>query len=150
MGTYVVHYYIWHKVEKIMKIGLVASAFDLLHPGHIMLLKDARAQCAHLIAALHTDPCIERPMKNKPSQSILERYIQLDGCKYVDEIIPYETESDLLNILTLKDVDIICLGSEYKGTEFTGKDLGIQAHFHQRNHNYSSSELRERINTSLV
>jgi len=134
-------------MEKIMKIGLVASAFDLLHPGHIMLLRDARAQCDHLIAALHTDPSIERPMKNKPIQSTLERYIQLDGCKYVDEIIPYETESDLLKILTFKNVDFTCLGSEYNDTEWTGKDLGIQAHFHQRNHNYSSSELRERINT---
>ena len=133
-----------------MKIGLVASAFDLLHPGHIMLLRDARAQCDHLIAALHTDPSIERPMKNKPIQSTLERYIQLDGCKYVDEIIPYETESDLLNILTFKNVDFMCLGSEYKDTEWTGKDLQIRTHFHQRNHNYSSSELRERINTSLV
>jgi glycerol-3-phosphate cytidylyltransferase len=130
-----------------MKIGLVASAFDLLHPGHIMLLRDARAQCDHLIVALHTDPSIERPMKNKPIQSTLERYIQLDGCKYVDEIIPYETESDLLNILTFKNVDFICLGSEYKDTEWTGKDLQIRTHFHQRNHNYSSSELRKRINT---
>ena len=150
MGTYVVHYYLWYKMEKIMKIGLVASAFDLLHPGHIMLLRDARAQCDHLIAALHTDPSIERPMKNKPIQSTLERYIQLDGCKYVDEIIPYETESDLLNILTFKNVDFMCLGSEYKDTEWTGKDLQIRTHFHQRNHNYSSSELRERINNSLV
>ena len=141
-----VHYYLWHKVEKIMKIGLVASAFDLLHPGHIMLLKDARAQCAHLIAALHTDPCIERPMKNKPSQSILERYIQLEGCRYVDEIIPYDTEKDLLNLLTIKGITTIFLGSEYKGTEYTGKSLGIEACFHPRTHDYSSSELRERIN----
>ena len=129
------------------RIGIVTSAFDLLHPGHVLLLRDARSRCDYLIAALHTDPHIERPAKNKPLQSILERYIQLDGCKYVDEIIPYDTETDLLNLLIIKNVDIIFLGSEYKETEWTGKDLGIPVYFHTRNHNYSSSELRKRINT---
>ena len=132
------------------RIGIVASAFDLLHPGHVTILKDARSRCDYLIAALHTDPCIERPMKNKPIQSTLERYIQLEGCRYVDEIIPYDTENDLLNLLTIKGITTIFLGSEYKNTEYTGKSLGIEACFHSRTHDYSSSELRKRINTSLV
>jgi glycerol-3-phosphate cytidylyltransferase len=142
----VVHYYLWNKMDKTLKTGLVASAFDLLHPGHIMLLSDARSRCDHLIAALHTDPTIERSFKNRPVQSTLERYIQLDGCKYVDEIIPYDTEKDLENLLTFKNVDIIYLGSEYIDTEYTGKSLGVQAYFHSRDHDYSSSEFRERIN----
>ena len=145
-----VHSYLWIKMEKTIKIGLVASAFDLLHPGHITLLKDAHNHCDYLIAALHTDPRIERPTKNKPLQSTLERYIQLEGCRYVDDIVPYDTEQDLLNLLIIKNVNIIFLGLEYQDTEYTGKSLDIEVGFHPRTHTYSSSELRERINNSVL
>jgi len=131
------------------RIGLVASAFDLLHPGHIMILKDARSRCDFLIAALHTDPTIERPTKNKPVQSVAERYIQLDGCKYVDEIIPYDTEQDLKSIMIYHNVDITVLGHEYEYVDYTGQDLGVEACFHKRIHNYSSTELRTRLLNSI-
>lgn len=134
-----------------MKIGLVASAFDLLHPGHLILLKDAKSRCDHLIAALHTDPTIERPqVKWKPVQTTFERYTQLEACKYVDEIIPYDTERDLEAILMTRGIDIMILGSEYQYTEHTGYKLDyIEKYYHARDHDFSSTELKKRINNSV-
>lgn len=126
------------------KIGFTCSAFDFLHSGHIAMLEEAKTQCDYLIVGLHTDPTIDRPHKNKPIQSVLERYIQLDGCKYVDKIIPYETEADLVNLLQIIQPDVRILGEEYRNKDFTGKNLNIKCYFNTRNHNYSSSSLRQR------
>jgi len=128
-----------------MKRGFCASAFDLLHTGHVVMLEDAKQQCEWLIVGLQTDPTIDRPDKNKPVQSILERWIQLRGCKYVDEIIPYATEKDLLNLLLILKPDVRILGDEYRDKDFTGIDLDIPLYFHQRDHNFSSTELRNRL-----
>lgn len=126
------------------KIGFTCSAFDFLHSGHIAMLEEAKTQCDYLIVGLHTDPTIDRPHKNKPIQSVLERYIQLDGCKYVDKIIPYETEADLVNLLQIIQPDVRILGEEYRNKDFTGKNLNIKCYFNTRNHDYSSSSLRQR------
>lgn len=128
-----------------MKVGLTASAFDLLHAGHIAMLKEARLQCDYLICALHVDPSIQRETKNKPVQTVVERYIQLKAVKYVDEVIPYESEQDLLDIILSMNVDVRILGEEYKGLQFTGHDLDVQTYFNKRKHRFSSSELRRRI-----
>ena len=128
-----------------MKIGFTCSAFDLLHPGHLFMLEEARMQCDYLIVGLHTNPQIDRPQKNKPVQSTFERYIQLRACKYVDEVIPYDTENDLLNLLKSIKIDVRILGKEYEGRDFTGKQLDIPLYFNKREHNYSSTELRNRL-----
>lgn len=128
-----------------MKIGFTCSAFDLLHAGHVVMLEEAKEQCEYLIVGLHTNPQIDRPMKNKPVQTTLERYIQLKGCKYVDEIIPYDTEEDLLNLLQIIKPDVRILGSEYERKDFTGNHLDISCYFNRREHTYSSSELRNRL-----
>lgn len=127
-----------------MKIGFTCGAFDLLHAGHVLMLKEAHSVCDKLIVGLHTDPTIDRPQKNKPVQSIFERYVQLNGCKYVDKIVPYETEKDLLNLLNSLKIDIRIVGAEYKDRDFTGKDL-LPVHYNKRNHTFSSTELRDRI-----
>ena len=131
-----------------LRIGFVAGAFDLLHAGHVLMLKDARSQCDYLIAGLHIDPSIERPQKNKPIQTLEERRIQLEGCKYVDEIIEYETEQDLIDILKTEGISIRILGSDYTHN-FTGNTMGIPVYYHQRKHNFSSTELRNRINNTV-
>lgn len=132
-----------------MKIGFTASAFDLLHAGHIIMLKECREHCDYLIAGLHINPAVERESKNVPVQSVVERYIQLRATKYVDEIIPYQTESDLLNILQTQNINIRFLGEEYSGKQFTGLDYchenAIEIHFNSRKHPFSSSELRQRV-----
>jgi len=133
-----------------MIIGLTASTFDLLHAGHIQMLREAKSQCDYLICALQVDPTIDRPKeKNKPIQSIVERYIQLNSVKYVDEIIPYATEQDLEDILESFDLHIRILGVEYKGKDFTGRDIckrrGIELYFNKRDHRFSTTELRKRI-----
>lgn len=133
-----------------MIIGLTASTFDLLHAGHIQMLREAKSQCDYLICALQADPTIDRPKeKNKPIQSIVERYIQLNSVKYVDEIIPYATEQDLEDILESFDLHIRILGVEYKGKDFTGRDIckrrGIELYFNKRDHRFSTTELRKRI-----
>ena len=104
-----------------MKIGITFSAFDLLHAGHITMLEDAKRQCDHLICAIQTDPTLDRPEKNKPVQSVVERYIQLKGCKFVDEIVPYATEQDLKDILRSFKIDVRVIGEEYANKEFTGR-----------------------------
>lgn len=127
------------------KIGITASTFDLLHAGHILMLKEAKEQCDYLIVALQTDPTIDRPEKNKPVQSVFERFTQLAACKYVDEIIPYETEKDLMNILSSIRIDVRILGEEYRDKSFTGENLPIEIYFNSRKHDFSSTELRERV-----
>ena len=127
------------------KVGFTCSCFDLLHAGHILMLKDAKEQCDYLIVGLQTDPTLDRPEKNKPIQSLEERKIQLEAVKYVDEIIQYETEQDLYkNLLEIKP-DVRILGSDYIGKSFTGDDLDIEIHYHERNHNYSTTNLRKNI-----
>jgi glycerol-3-phosphate cytidylyltransferase len=125
--------------------GITASSFDLLHAGHILMLKEAKSVCDYLIVALQVDPTIDRPEKNKPIQSYYERWVQLSAVKYVDEIIPYSTEYELDTILQNYEIDIRILGDEYKGRDFTGSYLDMEYHFNKRTHGYSSTELRKRI-----
>lgn len=124
--------------------GFVCSAFDLLHTGHIAMLEEARSQCDYLIVGLHTDPTIDRPTKNKPVQTSFERFIQLKGCKFVDEIIPYDTEEDLLNLLQMITPDVRFIGEEYRGKQYTGCELPIKMVYTSRRHNFSTSNLRKR------
>ncbi len=128
-----------------IKIGFTCSAFDLLHAGHLLMLKEIRAQCDYLIVGLQTNPTIDRKEKHKPVESIKERRIRLEGCKYVDKVIIYKTESDLYKILKKLKPDIRFLGIDHKGKHFTGDDLNLKIVFNTRNHNYSSSNLIERI-----
>ena len=128
-----------------MKIGFTASCFDLFHAGHVMMLKEAKEQCDYLIVGLQTDPTIDRPNKNKPVQSILERFIQVEGCKYVDQIVPYTTEQDLINLLTSYPIDVRIVGEEYRDKQFTGYDLPIAVYFNRRQHNFSTTDLRQRV-----
>ena len=132
-----------------MKIGFTCSTFDLLHAGHIQMLREAKEQCDYLIVGLQFDPSMDRPEKNKPIQTVVERYTQLNAVKYVDEIIPYQTEADLEDILSMYDIDVRVLGEEYKEKDFTGKDIckkrGIQLYFNKRDHRFSSSDLRTRV-----
>jgi len=131
-----------------MKIGFTCSSFDLLHAGHVLMLEEAKQQCDYLIVGLQTDPTIDRDTKNAPVQSIVERYIQLRGSKYVDEIIPYSTENDLIDILSGMHIDIRILGVEYRDKDFTGSDIcknrDIEIFFNERDHRFSTSDLRNR------
>ena len=128
-----------------IKRGITASTFDLLHAGHILMLKEAKSVCDYLIVALQVDPTIDRPNKNQPIQSFYERWVQLSAVKYVDEVIPYSTESELLTILQNYNIDIRILGDEYEHKMFTGRDLHMEYYYNKRTHGYSSTELRERI-----
>lgn len=131
------------------KIGITCSSFDLLHAGHIKMLEEAKQHCDFLICALQTDPTIDRPEKNQPIQSVVERWVQLDACKYVDQIVPYATEKDLEDIFLSFDIDVRIIGEEYRESYFTAKDIcetkGIKVIYNSRLHNWSSSELRNRI-----
>lgn len=131
------------------KVGITFSAFDLLHAGHIKMLEEAKRQCDYLIVGLQTDPTIDRPEKNKPTQSVVERYIQLKGCKFVDEIVPYATEQDLEDILRAFHIDVRILGDEYEHKNFTGRqyceEKGIELYFNTRDHRFSSSSLRKEV-----
>jgi len=133
-----------------MKVGFNCSSFDLFHAGHVTMLKMEKELCDHLKVALQVDPTIDRPgIKNKPVQSVYERYVQLQACKYVDEILVYETEEDLLNLMQSQTIHIRFLSEEYKDRDFTGKqyciDNGIELFFHLRRHKYSSTEIRNRV-----
>lgn len=133
-----------------MKVGITFSTFDLLHAGHIGMLREAKQHCDYLIVGLQTDPTIDRPeTKNKPVQTLVERYAQLNAVKFVDEIVPYQTEQDVIDILELFEIDIRFLGEEYREKDFTGKDIcrkrGIELHFNKRDHRFSSSDLRRRV-----
>jgi glycerol-3-phosphate cytidylyltransferase len=128
------------------KVGIVASCFDLFHSGHVLMLMEAKENCDRLVVALQSDPTIDRPEKNKPIQGMYERFIQVDSCKYVDQVIPYDTEADLYNLLASLDWDVRFLGMDYwDRDDFTGSDLDIPIHYCSRRHNYSSSALRTRI-----
>jgi glycerol-3-phosphate cytidylyltransferase len=132
-----------------MKVGFTCSTFDLLHAGHIAMLREAKSNCEYLICGLQVDPSVDRTNKNAPIQSVVERYKQLSAVKYVNEIIVYCTESDLLDIINMYPIDIRILGEEYKDKDFTGKDecrrRNIQLHFNKRDHRFSTSDLRKRV-----
>jgi glycerol-3-phosphate cytidylyltransferase len=137
------------------KIGFTCSTFDLFHAGHVAMLEECKQNCDYLIVGLQTDPSIDREEKNKPVQSIVERYVQLSACKYVDEIVPYETEKDLLDYLKLHErtINIRFVGEEYMDKDFTGRELTstfgddnkMIIYYNRRSHDFSSSELRKRI-----
>ena len=135
-----------------MKIGFTCSTFDLLHAGHIQMLRDAKEQCDYLICGLQIDPSLDRQEKNSPVQTIVERYTQLNAVRYVDEIIPYQTEKDLEDILNMLHIDVRILGEEYKNKTFTGRAIcakrGIELFFNKREHRFSSSDLRKRVKSS--
>src|SRR3990167_2720548 len=125
--------------------GFTAGAMDLLHPGHLIMLKECRMQCDYLVVGLHTDPTLDRPWKTKPVETVEERMIRLQGCKYVDKILTYDTELDLVNLLKELRPDIRFLGEDWKGKHFTGDDLPIKIIYNSRDHDFSSTNLRERI-----
>jgi len=132
-------------------IGITCSTFDLLHAGHVIMLEECKKYCDYLICALQVDPTIDRPTKNKPIQSIVERYLQLDAVQHVNKIIPYSTEEELITIFSSLDLDVRIIGEEYKDTDFTGKDVcmkrGIKIVYNKRDHDFSTTSLRERIYT---
>ena len=132
------------------KIGITFSTFDMLHAGHIAMLAEAKNHCDYLICGLQTDPTIDRPdTKNKPVQSIVERQIQLAACRYVDEVVVYQTEQDLVDLLLILPLDVRVLGVEYQDKEFTGREecymRNIELIFNGRDHSFSSSSLRKRV-----
>ena len=129
-----------------IKKGITFGAFDLFHAGHILMLQEAKTVCDYLIVCIQTDQSIDRKSKNSPAQSITEREIQVTACRYVDEVLVYETENDLLQILEETEWDIRILGDEYKDKDFTGRDLYLdKCYFNKRPHSFSSSELRLRV-----
>jgi glycerol-3-phosphate cytidylyltransferase len=134
---------------KTQKIGITFSAFDLLHAGHIKMLEEAKTICDYLIVGLQLDPTLDRPNKNKPTQSIVERYIQLKACRSVDEIIPYNTEADLMDILKSFVIDVRVIGDDYRETNFTGKEYceqkGIEIYYNKRDHRFSTSDLKKAV-----
>jgi len=136
-------------MKNTMKVGFTCSTFDLLHSGHIAMLREAKEHCDYLIAGLQIDPSLDRKEKNSPAQTIVERYVQLSAVKYVDEIIVYLTEKDLEDILEMFHIDVRILGDEYRDKDFTGKDIckkrGIQLHFNKRDHQFSTSSLRQLV-----
>ena len=128
------------------RIGFTCSTFDLLHAGHILMLKDAAEVCDFLIVGLQTDPTLDRPLtKNTPIQTLQERKIQLEAVRYVDDIYVYDTEDSLIDLLKLVKPDIRILGSDYEGKPFTGDFLNIPIYFHERKHDYSTTNLRKMI-----
>tara|TARA_R110000824_G_scaffold55975_12_gene153688 strand:- start:782 stop:1204 length:423 start_codon:yes stop_codon:yes gene_type:complete len=132
-----------------LKVGFTASAFDLCHSGHVQMLREAKEQCDYLLCGLQIDPSLDRNTKNAPLQTTVERYTQLKAVRYVDEIIPYVTEEDLEDILSMYHIDVRILGDEYRDEDFTGKDIckkrDIQLYFNKRDHRFSSSDLRYRL-----
>jgi len=144
---------IFNKIKELkaqgLKIGITFSTFDLLHAGHIAMLSEAKNHCDYLIAGLQTDPTLDRATKNSPVQSIVERQIQLQATRYVDEIVVYQTEKDLEDILLSMPIDVRILGVEYENRDFTGKDIcnkrGIELVYNGRDHSFSSSSLRKRV-----
>ena len=132
-----------------MKVGIIFSTFNLLHAWHVKMLKKAKIHCDYLIVGLQLDPSVDRPEKNVPSQSIIERYIQLKGSKHVDEIVPYVSEQDLEDILRSFKIDVRIIGNEYKEKSFTGRtyceEKGIMIYYNSRDHRFSSSGLRKQV-----
>jgi len=135
------------------KVGITFGSFDLFHAGHVFMLEEAKTVCDYLIVGLQIDPTLDRPdVKNKPVQNIVERQVQLRGCKYIDEIILYNTEQELLDILNTIKWDIRIIGEEYRSKHFTGKELSSSVagsiHFNKRKHGFSSTSLRKRVTES--
>lgn len=132
-----------------MRVGFTCSAFDLLHAGHLLMLREAKNQCDHLIVGLQSNPKLDRGDKNSPIETIVERQIRARSCRYIDEIVVYDTEDDLKDILSGYPIDVRVLGEEYRHKDFTGRDIckarGIELYFNKRDHRFSSSELRERM-----
>tara|TARA_B100000925_G_scaffold112290_1_gene83033 strand:- start:2531 stop:2938 length:408 start_codon:yes stop_codon:yes gene_type:complete len=132
-----------------MKIGFTCSTFDLLHAGHVQMLREAKEQCDYLICGLQVDPSVDRKEKNSPVQTLVERYSQLHACRYVDEIIPYQTEEDLEDILRMYHLDVRILGEEYRERDFTGKNIcqgrNVELYFNKRDHRFSTTDLRNRV-----
>ena len=132
-----------------MKVGITFSTFDLLHAGHVKMLEEAKRVCDYLIVGLQLDPSIDRDEKNAPTQTIIERYIQLNGCTHVDEIVPYVTENDLLDILQSFKIDVRIVGDEYTEKQYTGRtyceEKGIEVYYNSRDHRFSSSKLRKQV-----
>ena len=132
-----------------MKIGFTCSTFDLLHAGHVQMLREAKSVCDYLIVGLQVDPSVDREEKNPPVQTLVERYAQLKAVSYVDEIIPYQLEEEVVDILQMYDIDVRILGEEYRKKNFTGKDVcqkrDIELHFNKRDHRFSTSDLRKRV-----
>ena len=130
-------------------IGFTCSTFDLLHVGHVVMLEEAKRHCDYLIVGLQTDPTLDRDNKNAPIQSIVERQIQLSAIKYVDEIVIYNTEADLEDLLLTLPINIKVMGEEYRGKDFTGKQIcknrGIKSIYNGRDHSFSSTSLRKRV-----
>ena len=130
-------------------IGFTCSTFDLLHAGHVVMLEEAKRHCDYLIVGLQVDPTLDRDHKNAPIQSIVERQIQLSAIKYVDEIVIYNTEADLEDLLLTLPINVKVMGEEYKGKDFTGKqickDRGIKLIYNGRDHSFSSTSLRKRV-----
>jgi glycerol-3-phosphate cytidylyltransferase len=126
-------------------IGFTAGCFDLLHAGHVLMLQEAKAVCDYLVVGLHVDPSIEREGKNKPVQSLVERQIQLEAVKYVDKVVVYCIEEELMEILSAHDINIRIIGEEYEDKVYTGKGMTQYVHYNIRNHEYSTTELRKRV-----
>lgn len=126
-------------------IGFTASCFDLLHSGHITMLQEAKSICDHLIVGLHIDPSFERSEKNKPIQTLMERQIQLNAVKYVDEVIAYRTEAELYHLIVALPINVRIVGADYKTKKFTGDDLGMEIYYNKRDHNWSSSRIKRLI-----
>jgi|TARA_B110000285_G_C15135181_1_gene626347 glycerol-3-phosphate cytidylyltransferase len=131
-------------------IGFTCGAFDLLHAGHVVMLKEAKTNCDYLIVGLQTDPSIDRQSKNQPIQSVYERYVQLSSLQMVDEVIPYDTEQSLIDMLQSQPIDIRFIGEDYKDREFTGKELGINMYYTNRKHSFSSTNLRKLVQSKRV
>jgi len=135
--------------EKGLRIGITFSTFDLLHAGHVAMLSECKNHCDYLIAGLQTDPTLDRASKNTPIQTVVERQIQLGCNRFVDEIVVYQTEKDLQDILLTLPIDVRILGVEYENKDFTGKDIcitrGIELVYNGRDHSFSSSNLRKRV-----
>ena len=130
------------------KKGFTCGAFDLLHAGHVVMLKEARENCEYLIVGLQTDPTIDRPEKNKPVQSVYERFVQLNAIQYVDEVIPYDSDASLIDLLESPPIDVRFIGEDYKDKTFTGDYLPIKVYYTNRKHSFSSSGLRRRVTQS--
>jgi len=132
-----------------MKVGFTCSTFDLLHAGHVIMLREAKEQCDYLICGLQIDPSVDRKEKNAPVQTVVERYTQLKAVGYVDEIITYATERDLEDLLSMYPIDVRILGEEYKNKTFTGRSIclkrGIDLYYNKREHRFSTSDLRRRV-----
>ena len=132
-----------------MNIGITFGAFDLCHAGHVLMFADCKQYCDFLIVGLQVDPSMEREEKNKPIQSLYERYVQLASVKYIDEIIPYVYEQEILQILSSRKIDTRFVGSDYIGRDFTGKnvcvDRKIEIRYNNRDHGFSTTELRQRV-----